>query len=99
MNYALAFRAVVRDELDEAYRWYESQKPGLGNEFLDCIDEVLNRIGGMPEAYPVVYRDVRRAVVKRFPYAIYSRMRNSECGVRNEKTYCVLISEILADLT
>ena len=73
MNYALVFRPAVRDELDEAYRWYESQRPGLGDEFLDCIDEMLNRVSVMPEAYPVVYRDVRRAVVQRFPYASYCR--------------------------
>ena len=77
MNYALVFRPVVRDELDEAYRWYELQKPGLGDEFLDCIDEMLNRVCVMPEASPIVYRDVRRAVVKRFPYAIYYRIVSS----------------------
>jgi plasmid stabilization system protein ParE len=77
MNYALVFRPAVRNELDEAYRWYDSQKPGLGDEFLDCIDEMLNRICVMPEVSPVVYRDVRRAVVKRFPYAIYYRIVSS----------------------
>ena len=77
MNYALVFRPIVRNELDEAYRWYETQKPGLGDEFLDCIDEMLNRLSTMPEAYPAVYRDVRRAVVKQFPYAIYYRTVSS----------------------
>ena len=41
MNYALVFRPKVRDELDEAYRWYERQQQGLGDEFLDCIDLML----------------------------------------------------------
>jgi plasmid stabilization system protein ParE len=77
MNYALAFRPEVRDELNEAYHWYESQQPGLGDEFLHCVDEILNRIGLMPESYAVVYRDVRRAVVKRFPYAVYYRIVSS----------------------
>lgn len=43
MNYALVFRPNVRDELDEAYRWYESQQRGLGDDFLDCIDLMLSR--------------------------------------------------------
>ncbi len=77
MNYALVFRPEVRDELDEAFQWYERQKVGLGDEFFDCIDEMLNRVCLMPEACPVVYRDVRRAVVKRFPYAIYYRILSS----------------------
>ncbi|MGB3205727.1 MAG: type II toxin-antitoxin system RelE/ParE family toxin [Crinalium sp.] len=77
MNYALVFRPEVREELNEAYTWYESQQSGLGDEFVDCIDERLNQICLMPESYPVVYRDVRRAVVRRFPYAVYYRIVSS----------------------
>lgn len=77
MNYALVFRPEVQEELNEAYNWYESKQPGLGDEFLGCIDEMLNQICLMPESYPVVYRDVRRAVVRRFPYAVYYRIVSS----------------------
>lgn len=77
MNYALVFRPEVREELNEAYYWYESQKRGLGDEFLDCVNEMLNRICLMPESYAIVYRDVRRAVVRRFPYAVYYRIVSS----------------------
>jgi hypothetical protein len=65
MNYALVLRPEVREELNEAYIWYE-QKLGLGDEFLDCVDETLNRISQMPESYAVAHRDVRRALVRRF---------------------------------
>jgi plasmid stabilization system protein ParE len=77
MNYVLAFRPQVRDELDEAYRWYESKQQGLGDNFLDCIDLMLNQISSMPESYVIVYRDIRRAVIKRFPYAVYYRIVSS----------------------
>lgn len=77
MNYVLVFRQEIRDELNEAYNWYESQQQGLGDEFLDSVDEMLNRICQMPESYAVVYRDVRRAVVRRFPYAVYYRIVSS----------------------
>ncbi len=77
MNYALAFRPEVRDELNDAYIWYESQQAGLGDEFLNCVDETLNRICLMPGSYAVVYRDVRRAVVQRFPYSVYYRIISS----------------------
>ena len=69
MNYALAFRPEVREELNETYIWYERQQLELGDEFLDCVDERLNQICLMPESYPIVYRDIRRAVVRRFPCA------------------------------
>lgn len=77
MNYVLVFRPEVREELDEAYNWYESQQVGLGDDFLDSVDETLNRICQIPESYPVVYRDVRRSVVRRFPYAVYYRIVSS----------------------
>lgn len=77
MNYALVFRLEVREELDEAYNWYESQQIGLGDDFLDCVDETLNLICQMPKSYAVIYRDVRRAVVQRFPYAVYYRVISS----------------------
>ncbi|WP_254174183.1 type II toxin-antitoxin system RelE/ParE family toxin [Planktothrix pseudagardhii] len=77
MNYVLVFRPEVREELNEAYDWYENQQTGLGDDFLDSIDEVLNRICQMPESYPIVYRDVRRSVVRRFPYLVYYRIVSS----------------------
>jgi len=77
MNYVLAFRPEVRDELNEAYNWYESQQPGLGDEFLNCVNKILNQICLMPKSYAVVYRDIRRAVMRRFPYAVYYRIVSS----------------------
>ncbi|WP_204140041.1 type II toxin-antitoxin system RelE/ParE family toxin [Halomicronema sp. CCY15110] len=84
MNYALVFRPEIRDELDEAFQWYECQKADLVDELLDCIDAMLNRVYLIPEAYPVVYRDVCRAVVKRFPYAIYYRIVSSHIIVTSK---------------
>ncbi|MDZ8026430.1 MAG: type II toxin-antitoxin system RelE/ParE family toxin [Nostoc sp. DedQUE11] len=77
MNYVLVFRPEVREELNEAHSWYDSQKPGLGDEFLDCVDETVNRISQMPESYVIVCGDIRRAVVRRFPYAVYYRIVSS----------------------
>lgn len=81
MNYALVFRPEARDELDEAYNWYESQQSGLGDNFLEKVDEALERICQMPESYPVVYRDVRRAVIQGFPYIVYYRIVSSRAIV------------------
>ena len=63
MNYVLVFRVEACNELDEADNWYESQKIGLGDDFLEQIEAALDRICQMPESYSVVYRDVRRSIV------------------------------------
>ena len=31
-------------DLAEAFNWYDKQQPGLGEEFLACVDEAFNRI-------------------------------------------------------
>jgi plasmid stabilization system protein ParE len=77
MDYVLVFRPEVREELEEVYHWYESQQPGLGDDFLDCVDKQLNQICRMPESYTVIHRDIRRSVMKRFPYAVYYRIVSS----------------------
>lgn len=82
MKYVLVFRPEVRDDLSDAYDWYdERQQAGLGDDFIDCVDNLLNRICIMPESYAIVYRDVRRAVIKRFPYAVYYRVISSRVVV------------------
>ena len=74
----LRFRPEVSEEVNEAYNWYEEQQPGIGDDFLACIEETLDRIGKMPESYAFVYRDVRRAIVRGFPYAVYYRVVSSQ---------------------
>jgi toxin ParE1/3/4 len=56
--------------LAEAFGWYERRQPGLGHEFLDEIDHVFRRIADRPLLAACVWRDARRALAKRFPYAV-----------------------------
>jgi len=54
-----------------AFHWYESRQPGLGEEFLRCVDARLLAISRNPELHAVVHEEYRRALVRRFPYAIF----------------------------
>lgn len=54
--------------------WYESQRSGLGEEFQSEVTQVLERLAETPLLYQAVYRDVRRAIVHRFPYLIWYRV-------------------------
>ena len=64
------FRSEARTELREARDWYETQSPGLGLEFGRAVDAALAAIRRHPEAYPVVEEDIRRAILRRFPYQL-----------------------------
>ena len=61
-------RELAERDMEEAFDWYEGQRPGLGVQFTTAIDRHLSRISGNPEVCQVVLGEVRRAVVRRFPY-------------------------------
>jgi plasmid stabilization system protein ParE len=66
----IEFLAIAETELDEAYHWYESQQKNLGFQFLTEIDASLRKIAAYPEAFLKITPDIRRCLVKRFPYGI-----------------------------
>lgn len=59
-----------RDLLD-AYDWYERFRVGLGEEFLLCVDARIESILRSPMAHEIVVDAFRRALVRRFPFAIF----------------------------
>ena len=68
---SLRFTQAARSELIEAHDWYEAQAPGLGARFRSAIDDAAERILAAPLRFPTVLKTVRRARVKRFPYALF----------------------------
>ena len=71
MSLPVVFRPIARMELDEAMGWYEKRKQGLGIELKDAVDEMLTRIVETPGRFRPVRGEVRRALLRRFPYAIH----------------------------
>lgn len=73
MNRPVILNPIADREFEDAANWYQ-REAGLGEQFVARIQEVLDRIGQMPELHAVVYRDIRRARVQRFPYGVYYRI-------------------------
>ena len=67
----VVLRREAEVELAEATEWYEALSNGLGAQFVLAVDAALARIARDPETYPFVYRDIRRVLLRRFPYALY----------------------------
>ena len=70
----LLTRPAAAADIEEAYRWYERQRVGLGVEFLTAVDAALRELAAHPAAYVVVHRQTRRVLLHRFPYAIFYRL-------------------------
>lgn len=81
MTRRFIIRPRAERDIQSAYEWYESREPGLGEEFLEAVQNKLEMIRELPESCPVIYRDVRRAVVSRFPYLIFHIVQPTRVSV------------------
>lgn len=86
---AVKFHVVVRRpakaDVRSAARWYELQRTGLGREFVSEVDGVLNRVSENPFQYQALHRELRRAIVHRFPYGVFYRIQGRRIVV-----FCVM---------
>jgi len=74
-------RPAAAADVEEAYRWYEDQRAGLGEEFLTAVGAGFDTIAAHPLAAPVVHRDTRRLLLRRFPYGVFYRLVEDEIVV------------------
>jgi len=65
----------------EAADWYEKRSKGLGRAFLDLVEQTLKDVATRPRQFPQVYRDIRRATLKRFPFGVFFRLRKDRIRV------------------
>ena len=74
MIYALRIRRAAENDIAEAQIWYETQREGLGIDFHVEISQTIDRLAETPFIYAITYRDIRKAVVRRFPYLVWYRV-------------------------
>lgn len=77
MAYRLKFSLRALRETGEAQEWYESQSPGLGDEFIAAMELQYRRLEQAPLLYAEVIPGVRRALLPRFPYGLFYAVREN----------------------
>ena len=76
MKLPVRIREEAEVDLSDAAIWYEQQRVGLGQEFLDRTLSVLQSLPDHPTQYPVVHNGVRRALLGRLPFGIFDNVEN-----------------------
>ena len=71
MTLPVVYRRRVQHDLAGAFDWYELQQRQLGEEFLSAVQATLRAIEQYPELFAAGHSEVRRAVVFRFPFAVF----------------------------
>ena len=71
MKHRLRIKRGARADAREARGWYEREAPHMISEFDAELAAVLRNIEERPLVYPKIHGEARRALVNRFPYAIF----------------------------
>ncbi len=74
MSLPVTLRPQVEAELLDAADWYDAQRVGLGEQLLICVEAAIARVARSPESCERVHGEVRRALVRRFPYCVYYKV-------------------------
>lgn len=71
MTRRLILRPEAEADIAVAAQWYEERKRGLSLQFRAALDRTLSSIIARPELYARVHRELRRALLRRFPYGVF----------------------------
>jgi plasmid stabilization system protein ParE len=67
----VVIRPSAAADIESAFAWYEAQEPGLGSQFREQLRLCFALVARQPSLYQIVHKDVRRMLLKRFPYGVY----------------------------
>lgn len=70
MSRILTFRREAVKDANDAFKWYEEQRVGLGWEYNAELKAALERIEKNPQLPRVFYRKARKIKLRRFPYLV-----------------------------
>ena len=70
MRFELEIKEEAFFDIREAFLYYEEQKVGLGNRFLDTLENYIERVQKYPEHYQIKRKPYREVFIKHFPYLI-----------------------------
>jgi plasmid stabilization system protein ParE len=71
IRYTVEAEPAVEADVEAAFDWYEGEEPQLGFEFLAELRVAYERIVDHPFGYQDIRSGIRRALTRRFPYAVY----------------------------
>lgn len=73
MTLAVTFHRAARAEFLRAAARYESQRSGLGVEFISEVERCIALAAKQPQLCAIIHKNTRRMTMRRFPYSIYFR--------------------------
>ncbi|MFT3992130.1 MAG: type II toxin-antitoxin system RelE/ParE family toxin [Luteolibacter sp.] len=75
MDKSVFVAPAARNDLEQAFQWYEVREEGLGLRFLDAVERAFTQISKRGESFAVRVGNYRRIQLEVFPYAIYFKIK------------------------
>lgn len=64
------FHPEAEAEFVQAIEYYEEREVSLGYDFAVEVYATIERTMAYPKAWPIIGEDIRRSLIRRFPYGI-----------------------------
>lgn len=80
-RYRLVIRPEARAEVAEAAQWYEAREQGLGRDFVRAFRAATDVLRRNPLLYQTIFEEIRRILLRRFPYAVFYEIHGSDVVV------------------
>ena len=71
MTLPVVWTPEANEDLLEARAWYDNISPDLWDRFALAVEATVEAVAENPSQFPVVFRNRRRAGVRRFPYGLF----------------------------
>jgi plasmid stabilization system protein ParE len=71
ISYEIFVQRDAEREVQEVFDYYEEKSEGLGFEFLRSLDAALQSVKRNPLSYQTIYKESRRVLLRKFPYALF----------------------------
>jgi len=71
----------ARDEVREAYDFYEGRSPGLGRRFSLAVAEAIEKVIESPLTWPAIDGETRKCAARKFKYGVLYRVEADEIVV------------------
>jgi len=64
------FHPEALEEYRQAALWYAEREPGIALRFITSVEDAISRVIDAPTRWRVIDEDVRRCLIRVFPYAV-----------------------------
>ena len=81
------FLSPAEEEMTEAALFYDAASNGLGNDFLDDVQQAIESCGGCPQTGEALASGLRRMLLHRFPFSIIYSVETHNSGHRNRASW------------